>query len=88
MRLPPAEGQNRRQFIATAASAAVATTILPRHVLGGPGFVAPSDKVNVAIIGVGGQGRGNTRALLQEGDRLCCAAQAAELATLRSILTA
>jgi len=61
-------GSNRRQFMTTAASAAVATTILPRHVLGGPGFVAPSDKVNVAIIGVGGQGRGNMRALFHEND--------------------
>jgi predicted dehydrogenase len=52
----------------TAASAAAAATILPRHVLGGPGFVAPSDKVNVAIIGVGGQGRTNARALFHEPD--------------------
>ena len=52
----------------TAATVAAATTILPRHVLGGPGFVAPSDKVNVALIGVGGQGRTNVRALLQEAD--------------------
>ncbi len=59
---------SRRQFITTAASAAAATTILPRHVLGGPGFVAPSDKVNVAIIGVGGQGRSNLRSLFQEND--------------------
>ena len=58
----------RRQFITTAAGAVAATTILPRHVLGGPGFVAPSDKVNVAIIGVGGQGRTNLRSLLQRGD--------------------
>src|SRR5512134_2323859 len=61
-----ASGRSRRQFLATAASAAAATTIVPRHVLGGPGFVAPSDKVNVAIIGVGGQGRTNFRALAQE----------------------
>jgi predicted dehydrogenase len=59
---------SRRQFLTTTASAVAAATILPRHVLGGPGFVAPSDKVNVAIIGVGGQGRGNTRSLLQEAD--------------------
>ncbi len=52
----------------SAASAVAAVTILPRHVLGGPGFVAPSDKVNVAIIGVGGQGRTNARALFQEDD--------------------
>ena len=59
---------DRRRFIATTASAAAAVTIVPRHVLGGPGFVAPSDKVNVAIIGVGGQGRTNVRALLHEND--------------------
>jgi len=58
---------NRRQFI-TVASAAAAVAIVPRHVLGGPGFVAPSDKVNVAIVGVGGQGRHNLRALFHEED--------------------
>jgi predicted dehydrogenase len=58
----------RRQFMTAVGSAVAATTILPRHVLGGPGFVAPSDKVNVAIIGVGGQGRTNLRSLLQEDD--------------------
>jgi predicted dehydrogenase len=57
----------RREFMMTAATAAAAT-ILPRHVLGGPGFVAPSDKVNVALIGAGGQGRTNTRSLFQEDD--------------------
>ena len=36
---------SRRHFVTTAATAAAAVTILPRHVLGGPGFVAPSDKV-------------------------------------------
>jgi predicted dehydrogenase len=59
---------SRRRFIATAASAAAAFTIVPRHVLGGPRFVAPSDKVNVALIGAGGQGLHNTRALFQEDD--------------------
>ncbi len=57
----------RRRFIASA-SVAAAATLVPRHVLGGPGFVAPSDKVNVALIGVGGQGLHNARALFQEGD--------------------
>jgi predicted dehydrogenase len=61
-------GLSRRHFMTTAASAAAATTILPRHVLGGPNFVAPSDKVNVAVIGVGGQGRTNCRALFQQDD--------------------
>jgi predicted dehydrogenase len=61
------ETTSRRQFIATA-SAAAAVTIVPRHVLGGPRFVAPSDKVNVALIGAGGQGLTNARALFQEKD--------------------
>jgi predicted dehydrogenase len=59
---------SRRQFIAKTALAATAFTIVPRHVLGGPKFVAPSEKVNVAIIGVGGQGRSNIRGLLQLPD--------------------
>jgi predicted dehydrogenase len=61
-------GVSRRHFIGTTASAAAAATIVPRHVLGGPRFVAPSDKVNVAIVGVGGQGLHNARALFQEKD--------------------
>ena len=55
----------RRQFIATTTAA---FTIVPRHVLGGQRFVAPSDKVNIALIGAGGQGRTNARALFQEED--------------------
>ena len=66
------EGQHarsgRRRFLATTASAAAAATILPRHVLGGPGFVAPSDKVNVALVGAGGQGLVNLRSLFHEPD--------------------
>ena len=36
--------------------------------LGGAKFVAPNDKVNIAIVGVGGQGRTNTEAYLREKD--------------------
>lgn len=46
----------RRDFIKSATIAAAGITILPRHVLGGPGFRAPSDTLIVAGIGVGGQG--------------------------------
>src|SRR5579864_7131572 len=46
---------DRRKFLGTAAGVA-AFTILPRHVLGGPGYVPPSDKITLAYIGVGTEG--------------------------------
>jgi len=46
----------RRDFIGKSAAAAVAFTIVPRNVLGGPGYTAPSDMVNIAGIGLGNQG--------------------------------
>ncbi len=61
------QSPTRRQFLSSAAAAA-AITIIPRHVLGGGRFVAPSEKVNVAIIGAGGQGRTNARSLFHEPD--------------------
>src|SRR5438128_9020333 len=48
--------QNRRKFLGNAAATAAAFTIVPRHVLGGPGVVAPSDKITLAYIGTGTQG--------------------------------
>jgi predicted dehydrogenase len=47
---------SRRDFMGGAAAAAMAFTIVPRHVLGGPGHTQPSEKLNIAGIGVGGQG--------------------------------
>ncbi len=47
---------SRRKFLGRAAGAMAALTIVPRHVLGGAGFVPPSDKVNIAFVGVGSQG--------------------------------
>src|SRR5690606_5379323 len=46
----------RRDFIKTGAMAAAGFMIVPRHVLGGAGFIAPSDKLNIAGVGVGGKG--------------------------------
>lgn len=46
----------RRRFLSGAATSVAGFTIVPRHVLGGAGFVAPSDKVNLAFMGVGAQG--------------------------------
>lgn len=58
----------RRQFIRrTASVAAAAFTIVPRHVLGGPGFVPPSETINIALVGAGGMGGANLRRLLELG---------------------
>ncbi len=58
----------RRKFLAATTTTVAAFTLLPRHVLGGPKFVAPSEKVNVAIVGTGGQGKTNMRSLLGEAE--------------------
>ncbi len=60
----------RRDFVADAGKMAVgaviashAPMIVPRHVLGGPGYLAPSDTVHFASVGFGGQGSVNAHAL-------------------------
>jgi len=58
---------NRRRFLQRAAAATAGFMIVPRHVLGGAGFTAPSDQLTKAIIGVGGMGRGHIN---YEGTRL------------------
>jgi predicted dehydrogenase len=50
--------RSRRQFLSTAA-AGFSFMIVPRHVLGGPGQVPPSERINVAGIGAGGMGGGD-----------------------------
>src|SRR5437660_8858421 len=52
----------RRRFVQGAAAVA-GVTIVPRHVLGGRGFVAPSDTFGGALIGAGGRGPGTFQEL-------------------------
>ena len=59
--IPTAEKLSRRNFIKNAGVAAAAISIVPRFVLGGNGFVAPSDTLYLAGIGVGGKGAGDLR---------------------------
>ena len=49
---------SRRDFLKKSVLAS-SIMIIPRHVLGGQGFIAPSDQLNIAGIGVGGKGRGD-----------------------------
>jgi predicted dehydrogenase len=58
----------RREFLKAGAAATAVFTIVPRHVLGGRGFVPPSDKVNIALVGAGGRGHENARELFKLGD--------------------
>ena len=51
----PSMARSRRDFVKTAAMGAAAFTIVPRHVLG-KGFLAPSDILYIASVGVGGKG--------------------------------
>lgn len=59
---------NRREFIKTVSTGTAGFMIMPRSVLGGKGYIPPSDKVNVALVGAGGQGRKNTESLLMLDD--------------------
>jgi len=66
--MPNNSNQNkltRRDFVKAGAAAVPAFTIVPSHVLGGRGQVTPSEKVNVAAIGTGGQGCVDLRGFMQ-----------------------
>ncbi len=50
---------DRRKFLKRSILGAAALTIVPRHVLGGNGYLAPSDQLTKAIVGTGSMGRGH-----------------------------
>lgn len=54
-----ANKNNRRDFLKQGAVGVAGLSIIPRSVLGGNGYMAPSEKLTKAIIGVGGMGRGH-----------------------------
>src|SRR2546423_47198 len=63
----------RREFVADAGKIGLGAVlaghlpmIVPRHVLGGKGYTAPSAMLNVGIVGCGGQGSGNARSVASE----------------------
>ncbi|PCE64766.1 Gfo/Idh/MocA family oxidoreductase [Sediminicola luteus] len=61
------DNKGRRSFLTKSVVAAAGISIIPRHVLGGPGFLAPSDQLTKAIIGCGGIGQTHIN---KEGTRL------------------
>jgi predicted dehydrogenase len=58
---------SRRNFLKNTALAAAGFMIVPRHVLGGKGFVAPSDRLLVAGIGAGGKGESDIANFFKSG---------------------
>ncbi|MCC6699275.1 MAG: Gfo/Idh/MocA family oxidoreductase [Candidatus Hydrogenedentes bacterium] len=68
----PGGGHSRRQFLKRGALAAAGAVgfpyIVPASALGLDGTIAPSNRITIASIGVGGQGTGNLRAFLGQPD--------------------
>ena len=62
----------RRQFMRNAAAATAALTLLPRGAQARPRKIAPSDRVNIAAVGVGGMGRANLQALSSQNIVALC----------------
>ena len=62
----------RRSFMGNMVASAFAATVVPRHVLGGPGYKAPSDTLNVAAIGAGGMGSSNMSNLTSQNIVAIC----------------
>lgn len=62
----------RRQFLKMSSLAAASFTIVPRHCVAGSGQTPPSEKLNIAGIGVGGQGAGVLREMAGENIVALC----------------
>src|SRR4030081_2422285 len=61
------ENPSRRDFIKNSTLAAAGFMIVPRFVLGGKGFIAPSDMLAVAGVGAGGKGESDIANFAQSG---------------------
>jgi predicted dehydrogenase len=62
----------RRQFVGAAGTALATVTIVPRFVVARSGETPPSEKLNIAGIGVGGQGRGDLEAVSSQNIVALC----------------
>jgi predicted dehydrogenase len=62
----------RRRFIGTTSAAAAGIFIVPSHAISGLGHKAPSDKLNIAGIGIGGMGKNNLQKMANENIVALC----------------
>jgi predicted dehydrogenase len=74
---------SRRDFLTGAIATAATISIVPRRVLGGPGYSAPSDRLNIACIGVGGKGTSDILAVESENVVALCDVDDASIARFR-----
>ena len=58
----------RRDFVRTAGAAAATFMIVPRHVVAGAGVAPPSERLNIAGVGVGGMGAGDIGAVATDNN--------------------
>lgn len=63
----PEEKMTRREFVAAGTAAAIGAMIIPSHVLGQQ---PPSETVNVAVVGCGGQGMSDATELIAGGQNI------------------
>jgi len=63
---------SRRSFLGATATATAALSFLPRHVLGESGIVSPSQKLNIAGVGIGGKGLDDLQNLASENIVALC----------------
>ena len=77
----------RKTFIKNTLIGAAAFTIVPRHVLGGKGFLAPNDRINLGFIGTGKQSRGLLKAISAVPETMVLAACDADKKKLEHFVT-
>ena len=63
---------SRREFIGTTSMATAAFTIVPRNVLGGKGYKAPSDTLNIGCVGIDGKGTSDIESVSTENIAALC----------------
>ncbi|MCR9295364.1 MAG: Gfo/Idh/MocA family oxidoreductase [bacterium] len=75
---------HRRTALKSTLAALGTFHIVPRHVLGGPNHIPPSEKIHMAIVGAGGRGRQVLKGMMQEPEvRVLAVADAAESFSLQ-----
>ena len=62
----------RRNFVKNMGATGLAFTVVPNIAVSGLGHIAPSDKLNIAGIGIGGKGKANLRNMVGQNMVALC----------------